>query len=123
MDPNNATVIAVFEGFFNFLSYQVLVQKEEQKLVTSLPKIQYNYLVLNSLSFFEKAKEVMEKHCCIHLYLDRDKAGIKATLNAILTGKQYHDQSHQYKQYKDLNEYLIRHEHFPKQQLRHRRRL
>ena len=38
-----------------------------------------NFLVLNSLSFFEKSLPLMEKHESIHLYLDLDNAGRKYT--------------------------------------------
>ncbi|MDQ2719349.1 MAG: toprim domain-containing protein [Bacteroidota bacterium] len=36
-----------------------------------------NFLVLNSLSFFERSVLLMEKHESIHLYLDNDDAGKK----------------------------------------------
>ena len=62
--------IAVFEGFFSLLSYQTL--KQESPALT-------NYLVLNSLSFFEKSRSLMEKNGAINLYLDQDTAGKTST--------------------------------------------
>jgi hypothetical protein len=59
--------LTVFEGFFNFLSYQTIATDQ------TLPRT--NFLVLNSLSFFEKEKPTMEKHDQTHLYLDNDTAG------------------------------------------------
>jgi hypothetical protein len=64
--------------------------------------------VLNSLSFFDKAKEVMEKHPYIKLYLDRDDSGIKITKEALSISKQYKDESYKYKNHKDINEYLVK---------------
>ena len=66
-----------------------------------------NFLVLNSLSFFENSRQLMEKHRKINLYLDRDEAGIKNTQAALKWDKKYIDRSHLYKNYKDLNEYLV----------------
>jgi hypothetical protein len=97
---HNKEQVNVFEGFFNFLSHQAINKQDSQPLT--------NFLVLNSLSFFQKQKERMEQHQQIHLFLDRDSAGIKFTQAALQWSKKYIDQSHTYKKYKDLNEYLIR---------------
>jgi hypothetical protein len=113
LEQETADKVSVFEGFFSFLSYQALREKESGKQCFDLPKEQGNYLILNSLAFLEKAREVMEKHPKIYLLLDRDPTGIKATLKSIILSGKYHDQSHEYRQYKDLNEYLI---HSHKQQ-------
>lgn len=90
--------IAVFEGFFSFLSFQTLHQKDT--LLT-------NFLVLNSLSFFEKSRQIMEENKKVYLYLDRDKAGIENTQNALKWDQKYVDRSHLYRNHKDLNEYLL----------------
>ena len=50
----------------------------------------------------------MEQHQQIHLFLDRDSTGIKFTQQALQWSKKYIDQSHVYKKYKDLNEYMIK---------------
>ena len=63
------TEVSVFEGFFDFLSYQSICQIQDEQVV--------NLLVLNSLSFFEKSVLLMEKHDNIQLYLDNDHAGKK----------------------------------------------
>jgi len=98
--------ITVFEGFTDFLSYHVLYQN--QKLCLTNQHVQQtNFLVLNSLSFFGKSRSIMEKNDSVHLYLDRDNAGSKCTQNALGWNKKYIDQSHLYKNYKDLNEFLI----------------
>jgi len=48
----------------------------------------------------------MEKHAQINLFLDRDKAGLMQTKKALQFSKQYNDQSHLYKGYKDMNDWL-----------------
>ena len=97
---HNKERLNVFEGFFNFLSHQAMNKEQIQPLT--------NFLVLNSLSFFLKERERMEQHQQIHLFLDRDSAGEKFTQQALQWSKKYIDQSHVYKKYKDLNEFLIK---------------
>lgn len=96
---NGALQVTVFEGFFNFLSFLTFHQNK------ALPCT--NFLVLNSLSFFEKSRTLMEKHGTINLYLDRDAAGIKHTEQAIKSSSQYKDNSTLYQDHKDLNQWLI----------------
>ncbi|MBS0032473.1 CHC2 zinc finger domain-containing protein [Chitinophaga sp. 22321] len=96
---NGASEVSVYEGFFSFLSFLMIHQGK------NLPET--NYLVLNSLSFFKKCQELMEKHQVIHLYLDRDKAGISQTDQALALDKKYRDCSQIYGDYKDLNQFLI----------------
>jgi len=98
-NSKNAKSITVFEGFFDFLSYQTIHQNQEQALT--------NFLVLNSLAFFERSLLLMEKHDKIHLYLDRDEAGRKYTQLAQKRSEKFHDESKLYKGYKDLNEWLM----------------
>ncbi len=67
-----------------------------------------NFLVLNSLSFFEKSRNLMEKHEQVNLYLDRDKAGMNCVQEALKWNQHlYKDQSHLYSQHKDLNDWLV----------------
>ena len=96
---SQAKKIAVFEGFFSFLSYQTIHQKSAARLT--------NFLVLNSLSFFKKSRQLMEENQKINLYLDRDAAGITCTQNALKWDIKYIDKSNLYKNHKDLNDYLI----------------
>ncbi|MDH7464672.1 CHC2 zinc finger domain-containing protein [Chitinophagaceae bacterium 26-R-25] len=96
---NGKTVVTVFEGFFNFLSY-LTIEENNPFAVT-------NFLVLNSLSFFQKAREKMEAHSQINLQLDRDHAGTSCATAALKSHSAYFDQSRFYEGYKDLNEWLI----------------
>jgi len=95
---SGAKEIAVFEGFISFLSYQTLQQKDAALT---------NFLVLNSLSFFQKCRQLMEENQKVYLYLDRDEAGIKNTQTALRWDTKYTNRSDLYKDHKDLNDYLI----------------
>lgn len=92
--------IAVFEGFTDFLS---LIASGKQML----PELT-NFLVLNSLSFFEKARPVMEQHERIYLLLDNDAAGKNCTKRALGLSYKYNDLSIKYQQDKDINEWLMK---------------
>ena len=105
-------VVSVFEGFFNYLSYQTITQNQPAPLT--------NFLVLNSLSFFEKEKIRMEQHDRLDLYLDRDPPGIKFTQQSLRSSKKYIDRSHLYQHHKDLNDWLVQRQ---KPKLKQRQRL
>lgn len=97
---NEAEKLSVFEGFFNFLSYHAIHQKQEQ------PKT--NFLILNSTSFFEKSLPLMQSHKSVHLYLDCDTTGQKCIQKALTIDKQkFIDERGLYKNYKDLNDWMI----------------
>lgn len=95
--------IAVFEGFMDFLSYQTIHQRK----FIMLPKQQSNFLILNSIGFFEKMKPRLDQHPSIHLYLDRDNKGLTVTKEVVALGGKYQDESTIYNNYKDLNEFLM----------------
>lgn len=91
--------LIVFEGFFDYLSYKMMNEKSVN--------VQTNFLVLNSLSFFSKSLQLMEKHERVDLYLDRDTGGIKFTNECLQRDSaKYTDQSFLYRPKKDLNEWL-----------------
>ncbi len=94
---NHSKELEVFEGFFNFLSHQTIHQHQ-----TVSPT---NIIVLNSTSFFERSRAVMEAHETIRLFLDRDKTGQKCTAEALGWSNKYKDESNLYKGYNDLNEW------------------
>lgn len=96
---NGSKILTVLEGFFDFLSYQVMAQKN---VLSSS-----DFIVLNSLSFFEKSRPVMEKYERVHLYLDNDNAGQNCSRLAISWGNKFVDESKLYKGFKDLNEWLV----------------
>lgn len=94
---NGAQDICVFEGFFDFLSFKTLHQH--------LPDNSYDFMVLNSLSFFEKARPVVEQYNNRLLYLDQNAPGRKVTLIALSLSEQYKDESKLYSNYDDLNDF------------------
>ncbi len=94
---NKVDSISVFEGFFDFLSYQSM---------EGIRKAPTNILVLNSLSFFTRSLLLMEKHEKIHLYLDNDKAGKECVTQAMQRTNRVIDESSLYNGHKDLNEWL-----------------
>lgn len=91
--------LAVFEGFFSFLSYQSMYHGQEQRLT--------DFLILNSVSFFDKSVPLMLRQQSVRLYLDRDTTGQNCTRRALSLGKQFTDESWLYKGYKDLNEWIM----------------
>jgi DNA primase len=99
---NGRNQIAAFEGFLDFLSYLTLSQGQ--------PPRQQDYVVLNSLSFFEKARPFLEEHQTIQLYLDRDAAGQNFTRYALSLSKKYEDKSKLYRYHKDLNDWIVNRE-------------
>jgi DNA primase len=96
---NGVKEISVFEGFFDFLSLLVIAEKDKQCMT--------NFLVLNSLAFFERSRQKLEQHEKIHLYFDRDPAGMKHTQDALERDLRFIDKSALYEKHKDLNEYLV----------------
>ncbi|HVU57731.1 MAG TPA: toprim domain-containing protein [Puia sp.] len=108
---NGQPSVAVFEGFFSYLSFHQLTQ--QQPTAT-------NMLVLNSLAFLEKSRSLMEQHQAINLYLDRDRSGQQLTEKALQWDRRYIDQRALYCGHKDLNEWL-QHQS-PSFQQRHKRK-
>ncbi|MDH7464137.1 toprim domain-containing protein [Chitinophagaceae bacterium 26-R-25] len=96
---NGHRTIAVFEGFMDFLSF---IAEREKLLATPT-----NYLILNSLAFFEKARMLMENHSNIFLFLDNDEAGKNITAKATASTGKYIDKSGVYSQCKDVNDWLV----------------
>lgn len=97
---NNSDKLTVFEGFFNFLSYQAIHQKQEQPNT--------NFLILNSASFFQKKLPFMQEYKSVHLFLDRDTTGQKCMQKAMeVDKKKFIDESNLYKDYKDLNDWVM----------------
>lgn len=95
---NGSKELAVFEGCFDFLSHQTIHQNQ--------PSSGFNFLILNSTSFFEKGREFMEQHERIRLFLDRDKTGQNCIQQALSWSAKYRDESGLYKGYKDLNDWV-----------------
>jgi DNA primase len=97
---NGTKSVAVFEGFFDFLSYCSL----NYNRMNTEP----NFLILNSASFFEKNLTKMRAHEQVRLFLDNDDTGTRCVLQALsLDPKQFIDERKLYQGYQDLNDWLI----------------
>lgn len=71
-----------------------------------LTKFQTDFLVLNSLSFFDKTLQQMQKYKAVNLFLDRDRSGIRVTRKAILWVHYIKNVVNYIKDSKDLNNKL-----------------
>jgi len=91
--------LKVFEGFMDFLSSLTITQKYPLD----------NYLILNSVSLRERGlKAVQGKYETIELYFDNDKAGSETTKYFLDALPNAIDKRELYKEYKDLNDFLIK---------------
>lgn len=106
---NAAEDVVVFEGFIDFLSFKATTK--------NLPEKGQDFVVLNSVSFFERARPFMETHKQIRLYLDRDTTGINCTQRALSMSPKYKDESTLYKNHKDFNDWIMNPEKAPKKHL------
>lgn len=96
---NGASAIAVFEGFFDFLSYLVIAGQ--------LKVARTDYLILNSLAFLNGVLELLKTYRKVHLYLDNNPAGRKHTEMAIAENRtKFVDKSSLYRNHEDLNDFL-----------------
>lgn len=94
--PNSETRLAVFEGFFNYLSWLV-----------ANPFTADSVLVLNSISLLQHGISKAEGFKEISLYLDNDASGRQATFDfqsALPSAKDY---AGIYTGYNDFNEMLV----------------
>jgi len=97
---NGSNQLTVLEGFFDFLSYQVIAAEQPQGAT--------DFLILNSLAFFHRSREVMDQYQTVNLYLDRNKMGMACTQTALQwNSKKYTDRSSLYRNGQDLNQWLI----------------
>lgn len=96
---NGHEEVLVFEGFMDFLSYLTLKGHPASSLIV---------VVLNSVANLDKAVPFLQWNRSIHLFLDRDEAGRKATAEIVRRCPQSEviDQSGFYLGYKDVNDYL-----------------
>ncbi|WP_343566237.1 toprim domain-containing protein [Sphingobacterium sp.] len=90
--------LSVFEGFIDFLSFL--------QLFKGTVAVETDYLILNSLSFFEQQMEFMCSYSKIYLYLDNDKAGKKWSTWACKSSPAFVSNDSIYRGYKDLNDLL-----------------
>jgi DNA primase len=97
---NNNKQLIILEGMFDLLSLAVLN--------SSILEVS-DVVVLNSIAFVKDIEKMIPKYESVHLYLDNDTSGKKATHYLIQTYNHVIDQSSIYKNNKDLND-LLSHE-------------
>ena len=107
---NSAGEVIVFEGFTDFLSFKATHQQD--------PEDRFDFVVLNSVSFFETARPFLEKHNTIRLYLDRDATGQNCSRYALSLSSNYKDESSLYQNHKDFNDWIV---NFGKPQRKHQK--
>ncbi|SKC18691.1 toprim domain-containing protein [Dyadobacter psychrophilus] len=96
---NSSSRVCVFEGFFDFLSYKAMHAQSQ------LPD--QSYMVLNSIALFNKALPKLRTYDQVQLFLDCDRPGQQLTRQAMASDPRFEDASGFYKDYKDINEWLI----------------
>jgi len=95
---NGNTKLIITEGMFDLFS--ILNGNENLEL-------EYDFLVLNSIAFVQKAMKIMDGYTGIELYLDNDENGKRTTRNLIKYSKNCKDRSGLYIGFKDMNEMLM----------------
>ena len=93
---NQSSEICIFEGFFDYLTYKNLEQKENSNS---------DYLILNSTAMLFKVEELLRKYQKISLFLDNDSNGGFVKSKIQNQYKNLEDCSLIYQKFKDLNEW------------------
>ena len=105
----NATPInrcCVFEGFFDMLSY-VTMQSQMPDNGICISDIS-DYFVLNGVAEVKQLLPYLKTYDSIHCFLDNDEAGKTATKSiAQVYTDRVIDESYRYKDYNDVNDFLI----------------
>jgi len=96
---SSSKAVAVFEGFFNFLSWMVMQGRVSPSC---------DVAVLNSVTNLPKAKEFIAAHERVLAFLDNDKAGRDCleNLRGFCQDAEVKDMSALYANVNDLNDFL-----------------
>ena len=98
--------VALFEGFFDFLSFLQLRPSPD-------PVPGMDVCVLNSVTNVDKAMDFIAGHTSVNLWLDNDDAGRRAAgkvASEVLSKThwaQVYDHAYEYGGFKDVNDYLM----------------
>lgn len=91
-----------FEGIVDFLSFLMIYPDQES---------QHEYCILNTVNNLRKSFEDLSMKSITIGFLDNDQAGERATKKlkerVSLEGKIFYDYRKKYKEFKDLNDYLL----------------
>lgn len=94
---NGSNEIAVFEGFFDFLTYMNIENKQD------CPS---DYLILNSTAMLYKIEKKLSEYSKISLFLDNDSNGKQTVEKMMMKYENTEDCSLIYRDFKDLNEWF-----------------
>ena len=95
---NQSQILRIFEGFFDYLSFQEI--RENKTLELS------DYLILNSVALIHKNLDLLSGYKSIELYLDLDEAGDKHTNLILEKFENAVDCRALFSPFKDLNAWL-----------------
>ncbi|WP_339840203.1 toprim domain-containing protein [uncultured Maribacter sp.] len=95
---NGNDKLIITEGMFDLLSILDSTNNLE---------LEYDFLVLNSTAFLNKAMKVIDDYHQIDLYLDNDRNGKATTQKLIAHSDNCLDKPSLYEGFKDMNEWLI----------------
>lgn len=99
---NNSGSVSVLEGFIDFLSLMQLDHKETRNLIHG-----NDFLILNSLSLLNRSIPILRSYQTVNIFLDNDLAAKEAKHNLKANSIHFYDASILYKDFKDVNEYLV----------------
>jgi 5S rRNA maturation endonuclease (ribonuclease M5) len=97
---NNSQILRVYEGFFDYLSFQ--------QIWNNLPMEESDSLILNSVALLEKNISILQNYKIIELFLDNDEAGDRYTKLISTQFPGAKDGRISYSECKDLNEFLCK---------------
>ena len=98
---NDSRDVLVFEGFMDFLSFKTFNKNSINLIV--------DFIILNSTALVKSIIPILDDYQHIHLYLDNDDTGKKAT--RLISNAYPHkvkSYNHLYADFNDLNEQLIK---------------
>jgi hypothetical protein len=99
---NDSSGISILEGFIDFLSLMQFDHKETKDLVHS-----NDFLILNSLSLLNRCIPLLQSYRSVNIFLDNDLAAKETKLRLKAKGVRFNDASTLYKDFKDMNAYLV----------------
>jgi DNA primase len=88
----------IFEGFFDFLSFLTLDYKDEKE---------GDFIILNSVALVDRLDEVLKNYSGVFAFLDNDNSGKLGIEKLKNKSQKVIDRSLEYKDFEDLNAYLM----------------
>lgn len=100
--------VLLFEGFMDFLSYQVFLDDGNTQICLPFP---CDYIIMNSINCLNKTLQELSSYQFVHSFLDNDDGGRRTYLSIReVFGEKAIDETHRFSPHNDLNDYLIKQE-------------